>query len=194
MISKEHKCPTCFEFIDNEAVLEYYRLYVCNGPLAVAYLNRKQQEHFSLMASAPGGFLQYGGECLLRTSSREVLAQALQSRQDQCCEHFWDVVPWSETGGPYAQELREREFVRIKGTLQGGRCRRYYEPSLGMWSEDPWWFFDLEITPSHLLLKLENKRGEQETDYILREDGAACHKFWHTYREDRTEMYRATLR
>ena len=190
MINEDPKSATCFECIDRATVPEYYRLYVTNGPLTVAYLKRKQQEYFNILQSAPEGFAKYGGTYVLTTSSREIATQTLQSRQMEDEKNMWEVVRWSETAPPYVQERRERQLKQIKESLQDGRYSRYYEPTLGMWSKDSWWFFDLEITVSHLLLRLENGQGEQETDCILREDGACMHKFLHTYREEGFSTYR----
>ena len=191
MPDKVYGSITCFECIDRAAVPEYYRLYVSNGPLTVAYLKRRQQEYFDILRSAPQGFAKYGGTHVLTTSSREIATQTLQSRQSENENLVWEVVRWSETSIPlHVQEYRERQLKQIKESLQGGRYSRCYESSLCMWSEAPWAFFDLEITASHLFLRLENSQGEQETDYILREDGACMHKFLHTYREDGFSMYR----
>jgi hypothetical protein len=191
MEQKEHGFATCFEAIDEVAVPEYYRLYVSNGPLTLGYLKRKQQEHFSLLESGKGGFSQAGGIHQLTTSSRQEVAHVLQSRWSHVENQLWEVVKWSEAVvGPYVQEHRERELRRIRESLQEGLFSRYYEVSLCRWSSEPWFFFDLEITPSHLSLKLENVQGEQETDAILREDGASVRKFLRTYREEGWRLYR----
>lgn len=191
MREKEHGFATCFEAIDQMAAPEYYRLYVSNGPLTIGHLKRKQQEHFSLLESGKGGFSQAGGIHQLTTSSRQEVAQLLQSRWYHIENQLWEVVRWSEApAGPYVQEQRERELRRIRESLQDGRYSRLYEVSLCRWSSEPWFFFDLEITPSQLFLRLENAEGERETDSILRADGASVRKFLRTYREDGWLLYR----
>jgi hypothetical protein len=168
---------TCFFTIDSINPHPYYRLYLSNGPYTIAYLKRQGQEHFALIENGRQGFSISGGTLLALPSTRQELTELLSVRGVQ--DDGWQEVQWS-SDAPLLR--RSDEYLRqIKQSLQEGKYSRYYEVSLCGWSREPWYFYDLEILPDRIRLKLENEQGDATTDCIWLEDKAALHKFLHCY-------------
>jgi hypothetical protein len=156
---------------------EHYRLYVANGPWAVAYLRRGEQEYFSLLACAREPFSRWGGvwvdaACGRRSPEFETLGARLEG-----AGRSWSLVDAADS------TLDERciaDGLRAIGALVEEGRTFCYECSLLAWlpveDRHRWVVVGLEDTGPHLALQLRDLQGGEQTDLLLRCDAAACSK------------------